>query len=117
MKRRVRRAAHALLALVLLGHTGCAGLTGFATGAFTGAVDAPAQVYRNHRGEFHRNPIYWPFNLLFFIPIGFVVGPLAGMGKGLALDVDVVVLGRTSYAEAFGTYEDPSIWRPFTMAW
>src|SRR5438445_375015 len=83
--------AHALAFGLLLGAlsstSGCATLAGLTTGAFTGAVDAPAEVYRHHRGEFDRNPIYHGFNVAFFVPLGIIVGPLAGMGKGLSLDV------------------------------
>ncbi|MBI3723578.1 hypothetical protein HY251_06445 [bacterium] len=96
--------------------TGCAALTGLVTGAFTGAVDAPAEVYRHHRGDFTRNPIYWPFNVLFFVPLGIAAGPIAGFGKGLALDMEWLI-DRTPYDRAFGTYKEPSVWRPYTIHW
>lgn len=119
--RRARRAGFALALGLTLGglfsSSGCATLTGLVTGAFTGAVDAPAQVYRYHRGDFARNPIYWPFNILFFVPLGIAFGPLAGMGKGIALDVETVILGKESYGEVFGTYREASIWRPYTIHW
>lgn len=117
MKRRSRRAALTLATLLLLVSShGCATLTGLVTGAFTGAVDAPAQVYRCNRSDFHQNPIYWPFNIITFVPVGLAVGPLAGMGKGLALDIEWLI-DRTSYRKAFGTYREPSIWRPYTIHW
>jgi hypothetical protein len=119
--RRARRAGFALSLGFVLGGlfstSGCAAFTGLVTGAFTGAVDAPAEVYRTHRGEFTRNPIYWPFSLFFFVPLGIAVGPLAGFGKGLAIDVESVILDKTTYGEAFGTYKEPSVWRPYTLHW
>jgi hypothetical protein len=115
---RVRTALALAAALAsTLSSSGCACLTGLVTGAFTGAVDAPAQVYRYHRGDFHRNPIYWPFNILFFVPLGIAAGPIAGAGKGLALDIEAVILDRTTYGQAFGTYQEPSVWRPYTIHW
>jgi len=59
-KRRRRRRnllGAALTGLVLLS-PGCATLTGLVTGAFTGAVDAPAQVYRYHHATFDYHPEY-----------------------------------------------------------
>lgn len=116
--RRKHRLALAVAALLTLSQvTGCAAFAGLVTGAFTGAVDAPAQVYREHRGEFHRHPEYWPFNVFFFVPVGIAAGPLVGFAKGLALDIDCVILNRTSYSRAFGTYKEPSVWRPYTIHW
>jgi hypothetical protein len=117
MCKKARRSALALvLALAIASAPGCATFTGLLTGAFTGAVDAPAQVYRENRGEFHRNPIYWPFNLVLFVPLGIAAGPLVGMGKGIALDMEWL-LNRTSYSRSFGTYKEPSVWRPYTIHW
>jgi hypothetical protein len=116
MSGRSSRLAALALSAVLLLSSGCATLTGLVTGAFTGAVDAPAQVYRCNRSDFHQNPIYWPFNIVAFVPLGLAVGPLAGMGKGLALDIEWL-LDRTSYGKAFGTYREPSVWRPYTIHW
>jgi hypothetical protein len=114
--RRPRKAGFALALGLAFGglssSSGCATLTGLVTGAFTGAVDAPAQVYRAHRSDFNRNPIYWPFNILLFVPLGIAVGPIAGAGKGMALDIESVILDRTTYGQAFGTYQEPSVWRP-----
>jgi hypothetical protein len=116
--RRVQKAGLALALSILAGTLlpGCATMTGLMTGAFTGAVDAPAQVYRYNRGEFHRNPIYWPFNLILFVPLGLAAGPIVGMAKGIALDVEWC-MGRTPYDPVFGSYRDPSIWRPYTIHW
>jgi hypothetical protein len=113
--RRVRLVG-GLLALVLAASPGCATLPGLLTGAFTGAVDAPAQVYRYHRAHFDRNPIYWPFNLALFVPLGIATGPLVGMAKGIALDVQWLI-GQVGYQRVFATYREPSIWRPFTIHW
>jgi hypothetical protein len=96
--------------------TGCATLTGLTTGAFTGAVDAPAEVYRYHRGEFERDPMFWAFDVMFFVPLGFAAGPLVGAGKGLALDTEWLV-NKIGYGPVFGTYNEPSIWRPYTIHW
>lgn len=115
-RRRAPLAALALCLAATVSQSGCAAFAGLLTGAFTGAVDAPAQVYRNQPGEFHRNPIYWPFNIFFFVPVGMAVGPLAGFGKGLALDIEWL-LNRTPYSRAFGTYKEPSVWRPYTIHW
>ena len=95
---------------------GCAAMTGMLTGAFTGAVDAPAQVYRYHRGEFDRHPELWVYNLLLFIPLGIAVGPLAGFAKGIGLDVQWL-LNQLTYPKAFTTYKDESVWRPYTIHW
>ena len=120
LKRTLRRATLAFtfgLALSVLASTsGCAFFTGLVTGAFTGAVDAPAEVYRHHRGEFDRNPIYFAFDVIFFVPLGIAVGPLAGAGKGLALDVEWLI-GKQKYSAVFGTYQEPSVWRPYTIHW
>lgn len=113
----MRRALGLLLALVLVTSPGCASFTGLLTGAFTGAVDAPAQVYRSHRSLFDRHPEYWPFNLIFFVPVGIAAGPIVGFGKGLALDVQWAFLDQVSYGKVFGTYREPSVWRPYTIHW
>ena len=96
--------------------SGCATVTRLATGAFTGAVDAPAQVYRTHREGFAEDPIYWPLNVCIFVPLGIAFGPLVGFCKGVALDCGWVV-GKTDYAQVFGGYAEPSIWRPYTIHW
>lgn len=116
MRKATRTAGLLLAAWVGLSQIGCAALPGLLTGAFTGAVDAPAQVYRHHRGTFDRHPEYWPFNLILFVPLGIVVGPLAGFSKGIGLDIQWF-LNQVSYGKAFGTYKDESIWRPYTIHW
>ncbi|MEZ0230942.1 MAG: hypothetical protein ACAI25_20150 [Planctomycetota bacterium] len=118
--RRLRKTGLALVLGLLLGAltstSGCAALTGLTTGAFTGAVDAPAQVARHYHGEFDRNPIYYFFDVVFFVPVGIVFGPAAGFAKGLSIDV-MWLVGKQQYGPVFGTYEEPSIWRPYTIHW
>jgi hypothetical protein len=105
------------LALGLLGSTsGCATFTGLLTGAFTGAVDAPAEVYRCNRKDIDAEPIFYFFDVVVFVPVGLAFGPIAGLVKGLSLDV-MWLTGKQSYAPVFGTYDDPSIWRPYTIHW
>ncbi|MCO5170903.1 MAG: hypothetical protein M9894_31630 [Planctomycetes bacterium] len=110
------RALGLALTLALALSPGCATLPGMLTGAFTGAVDAPMEVYRHHRVLFDRHPIYWPFNVLFFVPLGIAAGPLVGMAKGIALDIQWL-LGQRSYPQVFGSYSEESIWRPYTITW
>ena len=120
MSQRTRRRRHLLgatLAGLALLMPGCATLTGMVTGAFTGAVDAPAQVYRYHQSTFEYHPEYWIFNALLFFPLGLAAGPLAGMAKGAAIDIQVLILGDLTYEKAFSTYRSPSIWRPYTIHW
>lgn len=118
--RRVRRTRALALVLALtavLGASpGCATLPGLITGGFTGAVDAPMQVYRAHRTFMDRNPIYWPFNVFLIGPLGVVTGPIVGMAKGIAIDIQWL-LDQVGYPRVFGTYREESIWRPFTIHW
>jgi len=114
--RTCRRAALAVALASLVPAGGCAALTGLATGAFTGAVDAPAQVYRHHRGEMNRHPEYWVYNVFLLGPVGLVAGPLAGFAKGFGLDIQWL-LGQVDYAEVFGEYGRESVWRPYTIHW
>lgn len=105
-----------LSCLTLITGPGCAAMTGLVTGSFTGVVDAPAQVYRYHRAEMNHNPVYWAYNILFFGPIGFVTGGIAGFVKGLAIDIQWMT-GRIRYHRVYTTYKDYSVWRPFTIHW
>jgi len=118
--RRLRKTGLALVLGFSLGAlsslSGCATLTGLTTGAFTGAVDAPAQVARHYQGDFDRNPIFYFWDVVFFVPLGIAVGPFAGMAKGVSIDV-MWLIGKQQYGPVFGTYEDPSIWRPYTIHW
>lgn len=116
IRRRSGLLALVVTASVVLPSPGCSALPGLITGAFTGAVDAPMQVYRYHRVFFDRNPIYWTFNALFIGPLGFACGPIVGFAKGIALDVKWL-LDQTDYGDVFGTYRDMSIWRPYTIHW
>ncbi|HTF88671.1 MAG TPA: hypothetical protein VK843_09695 [Planctomycetota bacterium] len=112
-----RRGAIAVLCLgSALGSASCATMTGLITGAFTGAVDAPAEIYRHHPDEFRDHPSYWSFNILVFVPVGFVLGPVVGFAKGIALDMEKL-LGQTDYGPVFGNYDKISIWRPYTFGW
>ncbi len=96
--------------------SGCAMVTGTATGAFTGALDAPAENYRRNREIFAEHPIMFAPNALIMGPIGLATGPLFGLGKGLALDIQWVV-GQVNYGDVFGSYNETSIWRPHTLEW
>ena len=104
----------ALVALMLL--PGCAAVTGVATGAFTGAVDLPAETYRVHRETFHRYPYLFGLNVFFVGPVGFAGGPVAGLIKGASLDVQCAI-ELMDYHEVFHTYRPASIWRPWTFYW
>jgi hypothetical protein len=105
-----------LLAASAFSSTSCATVTGLATGAFTGAVDAPAEIYRHHKVEFLEHPSFWAINLLVFVPVGIVLGPVVGFAKGVALDMEKM-LGQTDYGPVFGSYESVSIWRPYSFGW
>ncbi len=96
--------------------TGCASLTGLATGPFTGAVDAPAQVYRENPQWFDQYPIAWSLNVLVVSPVGIVLGAPVGFAKGIALDVQGAI-GHIEYKTAFNSYDDSSVWRPYTWQW
>ena len=50
-------------------------------------------------------------------PVGLAAGPLAGLAKGVALDVQVWILGDMTYDKAFNSYRSTSIWRPYTIHW
>ena len=112
----MRKALALVLALGLWGLSGCAMITGTATGAFTGAVDAPAQTYRANCQAFVAHPILYGLDAAIIGPIGLVFGPLFGLGKGLSLDIQWCI-GQVEYADVFGTYGPPSIWRPYTLRW
>ena len=95
---------------------GCATVTGTVTGAFTGMVDAPAEVYRHNRVYFAENPMMYGANVVFVGTVGLLTGPIVGFFKGVSLDVQWM-MGHVSYSDAFGTYGPASIWRPFTCFW
>ena len=102
-----------LVALLL---SGCAGITGLATGVFTGAVDLPAEMYRHNQKMFEKHPVLYGLDALVLGPLGMVTGPLLGFGKGVALDVQWLA-DHITYGEAFGTYGEASVWRPHTLRW
>ncbi len=105
-----------VLAAMLLLCSGCAGITGLVTGAFTGAVDLPAETYRQNQLAFEQNPILYGVDALVVGPCGLAGGPLVGFCKGLSLDVEWVC-GWMNYGLVFGTYKEASIWRPWTINW
>ena len=104
----------AFVGLALL--PGCATLTGVATGAFTGAVDAPAEAYRQNREAFLKYPALFGLDALFIGPVGFVSGPGFGLVKGASLDVQCAI-GLMDYPQVFNSYGPASIWRPWTLQW
>ena len=104
----------ALLCITL--SSGCATLAGSLTGALTGMVDAPAQVYRQNRESFTKHPTFWPANILIVGPLGFVGGEVVGFWKGMTLDIEFL-LGNIGLNDVFGSYDEASIWRPYTLSW
>jgi hypothetical protein len=112
----MRTVCIALLIPGLLAPMGCATITGTVTGAFTGAVDAPAQVYRHNRETFEDMPMLYGVDFLVVGAFGMATGPIMGFLKGLSIDVQWLV-GHVDYGDAFGTYGPTSIWRPFTGDW
>ena len=113
----MRTAAIVALVVGLSVFTGCAMITGTATGALTGAVDAPAETYRHNVGTFEEYPMLHGGNVLIMGPIGIGTGPVLGLTKGLALDVQCCIVGDVRYGDVFGTYGQRSIWRPYTSQW
>ncbi len=105
-----------VLAAMLLVCSGCASLTGLVTGAFTGAVDLPAETYRQNRLVFEQNPMLYGVDALVLGPCGIAGGPVVGFVKGASLDVEWVC-GKIGYGVAFDSYREASIWRPWTICW
>ena len=103
-----------LAATLLCLAPGCATVTGVVTGAPMGLVDAPSQVYYHGKKSFDEHPEYWTVNVLIIAPLGFVLGPVGGLVKGIAADMRCLT-GQTSYGEVFGTYGQESVWRPWTI--
>jgi len=106
----------ATLVVILLTVTGCATVTGTVTGAFTGAVDLPSQTRIQNEKAFNNYPMLYGFNALIMGPIGIVTGPLTGLMKGMALDVQWMS-GQVRYGNVFGSCDRESIWRPHTFVW
>jgi hypothetical protein len=104
-----------LVAMLLL-CSGCAGITGLVTGAFTGAVDLPAETYRQNRLAFDRNPMLYGLDGIVLGPCGIAGGPVIGFFKGISLDIEWVA-GKVGYGAVFGSYKEASIWRPWTITW
>ncbi len=94
----------------------CATLTGIATGAITGVVDGPAQVARKYSDAYDKHPEYWTVNILILGPLSLAFGPVFGMIKGIAVDVQWL-RDETTYGDAYLTYGPASIWRPYTIHW
>jgi hypothetical protein len=105
-----------VLAVVLVTCTGCAAITGLVSGAVTGAVDLPAEAYRQNQRAFDQNPMLFGLDVLVVAPCGIAGGPVVGFCKGISLDVEWVC-GWMRYGQAFGTYKEASVWRPWTIAW
>ncbi len=112
----MRKLAVLILLAVATTLTGCATVTGTASGAPMGAIDAPAETYRHNREAFDQYPILHGLNVVVMVPVGVVTGPVLGFGKGIALDVQCA-LGHQTYDNVFATYDEPSIWRPYTIRW
>src|SRR5688572_4566616 len=87
----MRLALAAVLLIASLSGAGCATTTGLVTGAFTGAVDLPAEVVRHHDTTFDGNPILLSPTVLVLAPVGFVSGPIMGLIKGFALDIEWLI--------------------------
>ena len=105
-----------LVSLLVSTNASCATITGTLTGAVTGIVDGPAQVARKYEDQLSKHPEYWSLNILVVMPMAVIVGPLAGFMKGIAIDIQWL-RDEIDYSEAFDTYEDASIWRPWTFHW
>ena len=100
----------------MVGFGGCATATGTVSGALTGAVDAPAETYRNNKEAFEKEPMLFGVNALGMGIVGIATGPVFGLGKGLSLDVQTLI-GQMNYNEVFLTYNEASVWRPHTVHW
>jgi len=96
--------------------SGCATVTGAVSGLPMGAIDAPAETYRHNQEAFDNHPILHGPNVLVMVPVGAATGPVLGLVKGISLDVQCAT-GRQNYRNVFRTYDEASIWRPFTLQW
>jgi len=110
-----------LAKLILIGSlvtasSGCATIVGTATGALTGLVDGPAEVARANEQAFRDHPEYWVLDVLVVAPLSAAAGPLAGFIKGIAIDIQWI-RDELGYGRAFGSYDAPSVWRPWTLHW
>ncbi|HEX6813737.1 MAG TPA: hypothetical protein VF384_19105 [Planctomycetota bacterium] len=93
---------------------GCATVTGLVTGAFTGFVDLPSELI--HKGQLNpESGETWAVAIV-MAPVGFALGPLFGLIKGVGLDISAS-RGTSSTSEQFGTYGRISIWRPYAFHW
>ena len=105
-----------LCLFVTLSTSACATVTGACTGAFTGLVDAPAEVYRHNRQSFDEHPMQWPMNILVVTPLGFAFGEVVAFFRGIALDVECLI-GNEDVGDVFGSYGRNSVWRPYSFGW
>ncbi len=106
----------ALIVAMVCSLSGCAMIMGTATGALTGAIDAPAETYRANRDAFAEYPVLFTADALVMAPLGMATGPLFGLVKGMALDIQWVI-GQVEYGDVFFSYGRESIWRPHTITW
>ncbi|MFT5285849.1 MAG: hypothetical protein ACI8TQ_002017 [Planctomycetota bacterium] len=102
--------------LIVCASSSCATITGTLTGAVTGIVDGPAAVAQKYEQDLSKHPEYWVLNILFTMPLAVICGPVAGFIKGIAIDIQWL-RDEVDYSEAFDTYDDVSIWRPWTFHW
>jgi hypothetical protein len=107
------RAAALLLILSLVFTPGCATLTGASTGAFTGAVDLPSETYKKS-DSLREDAFLFPFLVVIVGGLGAAGGPVAGLAKGFSDDVQWVI-GWVGYDKIFGSFENVSVWRPWTF--
>jgi len=112
----MRRVIVVLAVLGAVGLSGCATIAGTATGLYTGAFDLPAETYRHNQEAFEEHPILFAPDVLVLGPVGAALGPVFGLAKGVALDVQWARY-EVDYDEVFGTYSPASIWRPYTLDW
>ena len=92
----------------------CATVTGLVTGAFTGFVDLPNELIHKNKLDPESGET-WAVAIA-LAPVGFALGPLFGLIKGIGLDVSAS-RGTTTTSEQFSTYGRVSVWRPYTFHW
>lgn len=106
--------ALAICLLAFLPLQGCSAIMGLTTGAFTGFVDLPTTLVEADKNQADDPDFYAAAVLL--APAGFVLGPVMGFAKGLALDFTWLT-GRVDYGDVYGSYTTASVWRPFAWEW
>ncbi|MHC4473482.1 MAG: hypothetical protein ACYS99_21260 [Planctomycetota bacterium] len=103
-----------LLVPLLVLPSGCF-IVGAVTGPFSGAIDAPCQVYEHNREAFEESPMLYGADALIVGAFGFGTGPLMGFMKGLSLDIQVLS-GHVDTGDAWSS-GPASVFRPFTGYW